>query len=91
VAVAPLTLSVRRGRYCWGKRVTETLRLVVNPVSSGWEHTLKHALREVDGVLGVTASYKANLIGVTFDAGKVTAGALKQYVESLGYEVMTCG
>jgi copper chaperone CopZ len=70
----------------------ETLRLTIrNPVCSGWEQALKHALRQIDGVEGVTASYKANLVGIRFDAARVTVAALTAYVESLGYEVVTCG
>jgi hypothetical protein len=38
-------------------------------------------------VLGVTASYKANLIGIAFDATKITPLALRQRIEALGYDV----
>lgn len=66
----------------------ETLRLTVrNAAGSGWEHALKEALRQIDGVVGVTASYKASLIGITFDASKVSSGALRAHVEALGYDV----
>jgi len=68
----------------------DILRLIVrNAAGSGWEHALKEALRQVDGVVGVTASYKASLIGITFDASKVSSGALLARVEQLGYEVDT--
>jgi len=64
------------------------LRLTVrNAEGSGWEHALKEALRQVEGVVGVTASYQANLIGITFDASKISPGALQARVEQLGYEV----
>ena len=70
----------------------ETLRLTVgNSVCSGWEHAVKHALRHIDGVQGVTTSYKADLIAISFDAARITPGALKQHVESLGYDVVICG
>ena len=70
----------------------ETLRLTVgNSVCSGWEHAVKRALRDIDGVHGVTASYKANLIGISFDTTRITAAALKQHVESLGYDVVISG
>ena len=70
----------------------ETLRLTVrNPVCSGWEHIVKRDLRQVGGVEGVTASYKANLIGVTFDASKITRAALQARIEALGYDVVPCG
>lgn len=72
--------------------MVETLRLTVrNSVCSGWEHAVKRALRQIDGVEGVTASYKANLVGITFDTAKVTVAALTAHVESLGYDVVTCG
>ena len=68
----------------------DTLRLTVrNAAHSGWEHALKEALRRVDGVVGVTASYKASLIGITFDASKVSSSALLARLEKLGYEVDT--
>jgi copper chaperone CopZ len=68
----------------------DILRLTVrNAAGSGWEHALKEALRQVDGVIGVTASYKASLIGITFDASKVSSGSLRARVEDLGYEVDT--
>jgi copper chaperone CopZ len=74
------------------KRVIDTLRLTVgNSVCSGWEHAVKRALRQIDGVQGVTASYKANLIGISFDTARITAAALKQHIESLGYDVVMCG
>jgi copper chaperone CopZ len=70
----------------------DTLRLTVrNAAASGWEHALKDALRQVDGVIGVTASYKASLIGITFDASKISSSALRAHVEALGYDVTTCG
>lgn len=66
----------------------DILRLTVrNAAGSGWEHALKEALRQIDGVVGVTASYKTSLIGITFDATKVSSGALRARVEALGYDV----
>ena len=56
----------------------DTLRLTVRGAAgNGWESALKEALRQVEGVVGVTASYKARLIGVTFDANKISASALQ--------------
>jgi copper chaperone CopZ len=66
----------------------DILRLTVrNAAAGGWEHALKEALRHIDGVVGVTASYKASLVGITFDADKISPGALRARVETLGYEV----
>jgi len=70
----------------------EILRLTVrNAAGSDWEHALKEALRQVEGVVGVTASYKARLIGITFDASKVSPSALRARVEEMGYDVTICG
>ena len=68
----------------------DILRLTVRGAAgSGWESALKEALRQVEGVVGVTASYKARLIGITFDANKISPSALQARVEQLGYEVDT--
>jgi copper chaperone CopZ len=70
----------------------DILRLTVRDAAgSGWEHALKEALRQVDGVVGVTASYKASLIGITFDASRISPAALRTRIEALGYDVVTCG
>ncbi|MBI3049616.1 MAG: heavy-metal-associated domain-containing protein [Acidobacteria bacterium] len=72
--------------------MVDILRLTVrDPAGGDWEHELKEALRQMDGVVGVTASYKANLLGITFDTSKVTPAALRARVEALGYDVVTCG
>jgi copper chaperone CopZ len=70
----------------------DILRITVRDAAgSGWEHALKDALRQVEGVVGVTASYKASLIGITFDASKISSGTLRARVEALGYDVVACG
>jgi copper chaperone CopZ len=70
----------------------DILRLtILNAAGSGWEHALKEALRQVDGVLGVTASYKTSLIGITFDAGRISPAAIRARIEALGYDIVTCG
>ena len=53
----------------------------------GCENAVKKALQQVDGVEDVSASHKANLVGVTYDADKVTRATLKERIEALGYEV----
>lgn len=66
----------------------DILRLTVREATgSGWESALKDALRQVDGVVGVTASYKASLIGITFDAARVSPRAIRERVEALGFQV----
>ena len=49
-----------------------------------WEHGVKRALLEVDGVEGVTTSSQASLVGVAFDASKVTPDLIRERIESLG-------
>jgi copper chaperone CopZ len=66
----------------------DILRLTVRGAAgSGWDAALKDALRQIEGVVGVTASYKASLIGITFDASRISSTALRARVEQLGYEV----
>jgi copper chaperone CopZ len=66
----------------------DILRLTVRGAAgSGWDAALKEALRHVEGVVGVTASYKASLIGITFDASRISSTALRARVEQLGYTV----
>lgn len=67
----------------------DILRLTVrNAAGSGWEYALKDAVRRIDGVVGVTASYKANVVGITFDASKIPVEALKAQIEALGYDIV---
>jgi len=53
----------------------------------GCENAVKKALTLIDGVEDVSASHAANLVGVTYDAAKVTRAMLKERIEALGYEV----
>ena len=68
--------------------MSDTLRLrVIGVAGGGWEIIVKRELLDIDGVEGVTTSYQANLIGIAFDAGRVTSDALQAKVEALGYTV----
>ncbi len=53
----------------------------------GCENAVKRTLLKVDGVEDVSASHAAGLVGVRFDADKVTPALLKEKIESLGYAV----
>lgn len=66
----------------------ETLQLTVTGMTcGGCETAVKKALARVDGVQDVSASHAANLVGVTYDAEKVTRAILKERIEALGYGV----
>ena len=72
--------------------MSDTLRLTVAGTTWGrWEHGVKRALLEVEGVEGVTASSQASLVGVAFDASKVTPDLIREKIESLGYSVIGSG
>ena len=68
--------------------MSETIRLKVTGMTcGGCENAVKRSLQLVEGVEGVTASYKANLVGVEFDAIKVTPTQIEETIETLGYKV----
>jgi copper chaperone len=58
--------------------MSETIQLTVTGMTcGGCENAVSKALRTLDGVEDVSASHAANLVGVTYDAGKVTRTMLK--------------
>jgi copper chaperone len=66
----------------------ETIQLTVTGMTcGGCESAVSKALQMVEGVEDVTASRTANLVGVTYDASKVTRAMLKEKIEALGYDV----
>jgi copper chaperone len=66
----------------------ETIQLTVTGMTcGGCENAVSKALGSIDGVEEVSASHAANLVGVTFDANKVTRAMLKEKIETLGYDV----
>lgn len=68
--------------------MTETLQLTVTGMTcGGCENAVKKALQQIDGVEEVSASHRANLVGVSYDADRVTRAMLKQRIEALGYDV----
>jgi copper chaperone len=68
--------------------MSDTLQLKVTGMTcGGCENAVKRALKNVDGVEDVTASHGAGLVGVRFDATKVTPAILKEKIELLGYDV----
>jgi copper chaperone len=68
--------------------MTETLQLTVTGMTcGGCENAVKKALQQIDGVEEVSASHSANLVGVSYDADRVTRAMLKQRIEALGYDV----
>ena len=72
--------------------MSETLQLTVTGMTcGGCEKAVKRALGQLQGVEDVTASHQASLVGVTFDASKITPAVLKQRIEELGYGVQGHG
>jgi copper chaperone len=68
--------------------MTETLQLTVTGMTcGGCENAVKKALTQLEGVEDVSASHAAQLVGVTFDANRVTREMLKARIEALGYAV----
>lgn len=68
--------------------MSDTLQLKVTGMTcGGCESAVTRTLQKVDGVEDVTASHSAGLVGVRFDASKVTPAMLKEKIESLGYDV----
>ena len=68
--------------------MSETLQLTVTGMTcGGCENAVKRTLLQTDGVEEVTASHDANLVGVTFDPGKVTPAVVRETIEALGYDV----
>jgi len=53
----------------------------------GCENAVKKALQQIEGIQDVSASHRANLVGVTYDPGKVTRAMVKERIEALGYTV----
>lgn len=53
----------------------------------GCENAVRKALEQMDGVEEVSASHAANLVGVIYDADKVTRAMVKDAIEALGYDV----
>ena len=64
---------------------------MTSPGGTRWDQAVKRALLEVEGVEGVTASSQASLVGVAFDANKVTPELIRRKIESLGYTVIGSG
>jgi copper chaperone CopZ len=68
--------------------MADTLQLKVTGMTcGGCENAVKRTLEKLDGVEEVTASHTAGLVGVRFDADRVTPAVLKEKIESLGYAV----
>ncbi len=68
--------------------MAESLQLrVAGMTCGGCENAVKRALQQIEGVEDVTASHDAGLVGVRFDAAKVTPAVLKERIELLGYDV----
>jgi copper chaperone CopZ len=53
----------------------------------GCENAVKFSLQQIKGVEEVAASFKQNVVDVTFDEKKVTPEVIRTTIEGLGYGV----
>lgn len=68
--------------------MTEILQLTVTGMTDGaGEAAVTRVLSNVAGVESVTADHTANLVGVSFDPGRVTPSVIRQEIEGLGFGV----
>lgn len=66
----------------------DTLQLTVNGMTcGGCENAVKRVVGKLEGVESVTADHVAGLVGVDFDATRVTADAIKNEIEAIGYSI----
>jgi copper chaperone len=68
--------------------MSETLQLTVTGMTcGGCENAVKFSLQQIKGVEEVAASFKQNVVDVTFDEKKVTPAVIRTTIEGLGYGV----
>lgn len=66
----------------------EMLQLTVTGMTcGGCETAVRNALGRVEGVDTVTADHVTNLVGVSYDADKITPAIIREKIEALGYQV----
>ena len=53
----------------------------------GCENAVKFSLQQIKGVEEVAASFRQNVVDVTFDETRVTPDVIRTTIEGLGYEV----
>jgi len=61
--------------------------MVTGMTCGGCENAVTRAVRQIEGVEEVTASHADNQVAVTFDAGRVNAGMIRERITTLGYTV----
>ena len=68
--------------------MSEKVQLTVSGMTcGGCENAVQRAVRQIAGVEAVSASHAAGRVDVTFDEGKVTAGMIRERIQTLGYTV----
>jgi copper ion binding protein len=66
----------------------DTLQLTVNGMTcGGCENAVRRAVGKLEGVESVTADHHTGLVGVNFDPDQVTASAIKEEIEAIGYTI----
>jgi copper chaperone CopZ len=68
--------------------MSESLQLTVTGMTcGGCENAVKRVVSKLPGVETVSADHHANLVGVEFDPGQITAQAIRAEIEAIGYDV----
>jgi copper chaperone len=68
--------------------MAETLQLTVTGMTcGGCENAVKFSLTQIKGVQEVAASFKQEIVDVTFDEKMVTPEVIRTTIEGLGYQV----
>lgn len=67
-------------------RRASTVFAVRGMTCGGCEAGVKVAVRKLEGVLSVTASYRGGRATVTYDPSRVSVEAIRKAIEKIGYE-----
>ena len=67
--------------------IVERVVEVQGMTCEGCEDTIRAALGRLDGIVTVEADYRANQVGVRYDADRVSEAAIRQRLHLAGYDV----
>ncbi len=67
----------------------ESINLKVNGMHcSGCESRIKNSLESIKGIKKIKASHKSGTVDISYDAGNISLGEIKENIEDLGFEVV---
>lgn len=67
----------------------ESINLKVNGMHcSGCEARIKNSLESIKGIKKIKASHKRGTVDISYDAGNISLGEIKENIEDLGFEVV---